>query len=104
MIQMLINLLLINAIVSLVYLSGFWDNLDEWVSRKWKFRHLPHLLTCALCQCWWLGLLYVIVSGNLSILTIALCLVNAHLTKVVTPLWSVIENWLLKIIELIMPK
>ena len=96
--------MLINAIVSLVYLSGFWDNLDEWVASKWKFHHLPHLLTCALCQCWWLGLLYVIVSGNLSILSIALCLANAHLTKVVIPLWSVIENWLLKIIEIIMPR
>lgn len=104
MINLIINLLLINAIVCLVQLSGWWDSLDEWVSKKWRFRHLPHILVCGLCQCFWLSILFCLVTGNLSILTIALSLANAHLTKVITPLWSVIENWLLKIISWIMPR
>ena len=101
MINLIINLLLINAIVCLIQLSGWWDNLDEWVSRKWKFRHLPHIFVCSLCQCFWLSILFCLVTGNLSILTIAMSLANAHLTKVLTPLWTTIENYLLKLIEII---
>ena len=101
MITTIINLLLINAIVCLVQLSGWWDNLDAWVNSIWRFRHLPHILMCSLCQCFWLSILFCLVTGNLSILTIALSLVNAHLTKVLTPLWTTIENYLLKLIEIL---
>lgn len=97
---MILNLLYINLIVVLVYLSGFWDNLDEWISKNYKFHHLPHLLTCSLCQCWWLSLLYIIITGNLSLLNIALCLINAHLTEVTIPLITTVKDFLLKIIAI----
>lgn len=97
---MIWNLLFIGLIVALVYLSGFWDNLDGYISKKFRFHHLPHILTCALCQCWWLSLLYITLTGNLTLFNIVLCLINAHLTKIYIPLWTLIENLLLKIIEL----
>lgn len=101
---MIIDLLLINAIVVLVHLSGFWTNLDEWVSKRVPPYHLPHLFVCALCQCWWLSLLYVIITGNLSLLTIALCLFSALLTEVTAPLITIVINWLKKVLMWIMPK
>ena len=104
MITTIINLLLINIIVSLVFLSGFVDEVDDAINRKWRFHHLPKPFSCALCSTFWAGIIYILVMGQFNILNIALCLANAHLTKVITPLWSVLENWLLKIISWIMPK
>lgn len=95
------DLICLNIIVTLVLHSGFWDSLDEAINKKFPLRHLPHLLQCGLCQCWWLSLLYILVSGQLSLFNIVLCLVNAHLTKVTLPVWTLVENAMLKIIEII---
>lgn len=92
-VNILINLLLINFIVVLAHESGFFVSLDEWVSKKWKFHHLPKIMMCALCQTWWLSLLYVILTpGALSILSILLCLVNAHLTEITTGIWRTVKT------------
>lgn len=99
----MINLIWINLIVALVYMSGFWTVLDDEISKRFKFHHLPHLLFCGLCQCWWLSLLYIIVTGHFTLLGIVLCLINAHLIEITIPLLTVVKNWLLKIIEKIMP-
>lgn len=98
---MILNLVWIGLIVALVYLSGFWDTLDSYISGRFKFHHIPHIFLCALCQTWWLSLLYIICTGHLTLFNIVLCLVNAHLSKVYIPLWTLLENLLLKIIELI---
>lgn len=37
---MLINLLYISLIVALVFESGFWESMDDYVNEKFKF--LPH--------------------------------------------------------------
>ena len=99
---MILNLVWIGLIVALVYLSGFWDNLDNYINKKFGLGyHLPYLLQCSLCQTWWLSLLYIICTGHLTLFNIVLCLVNAHLSKVYIPLWTLIENIILKIIEVI---
>lgn len=96
---MIWQLLVISSIVALVYMSGFWDSLDEWINKKFKFYHLPHILECTLCQTWWLSLLYIIITGNLSILTIMLCLINAHLNMVVIAIFRTIFNFIMKVID-----
>lgn len=93
MYAIIFSLLIINCFVVLVHESGFFISLDEWVSKKWKFHHLPKIMTCALCQTWWLSLLYVILTpGALSILTVLLCLVNAHLTEITQGIWRVVKT------------
>ena len=99
MTTLIINLLLINLFVVLVSLSGFWDNLDEWVSSKWKFHHLPHIFICSLCQTFWLSMLYILVTGNLSLFGLGLCIINAHLTKITTPLYTTVENIILGLVN-----
>ena len=99
---MILSLLWINLIVVLVFLSGFVDSIDEFVQKKWKFHHLPKPFSCSLCTTWWASLIYVLATGQLSLLSIVLCLANAHLTEITTPLITLIKNALLKIIEVIM--
>ena len=93
-----LNLLLINAIMTLIHESGFIENVDEWVSNKWKFYHLSYPIRCLLCGTFWLSLLYIIIAGPFNLVTIALCLLNAHLTKITQPVFKLIENIALLVI------
>ena len=97
----LTNLLLINLIMTLIHESGFIENIDDWISNKYKFYHLPYPIKCLLCGTFWVSLLYIIIAGPFNLLTIALCLLNAHATKIVQPLFRFVENLLLKAIELL---
>lgn len=98
---MILELLWINLIVVLIFLSGFIDSVDGWISKTYKFHHLPKPFSCALCTTFWASLIYVLVSGQLSFLAVVLCLANAHLTEITTPLITLVKNALLKIIEVI---
>lgn len=98
-VSILTNLLLINLIVVLAHESGFFISLDEWVSSKWKFHHLPKIMMCALCQTWWLSLLYIIITpGAFSLLGIVSCLLNAHLTELTQGIWRTIKTAVMDIL------
>lgn len=101
LITTLTNLLLINIIMTLIHESGFIENVDDWISDKYKFHHLPYPVRCLLCSVNWLSIFYVLITGNLSLFTLFLCLLNAHLTEVVRPLFRFVMNVLLKIVELL---
>lgn len=101
MLTTILNLILINLFVCLVHEAGFFETIDGMISQKYKFRHLPYIFLCALCQVFWLSLLYIVIAGPFNLLTITLCLVNAHMTKIVLPLYRFVENLLLKVIELL---
>ena len=101
---MIINLLLINIIIVLIFISGFVDEVDDSINRKWRFHHLPKPFSCALCMTWWTSLAYILFSGQLSLVSIALCLANAHLTEITTPMVTVLKNWLIRIVEWMMPR
>lgn len=95
---MIVDLLLINLIVVLAHASGFFEYLDDWVSTKWRFHHLPKIMVCALCQTNWLSILYILITGQFSLLGLMLCLVNAHLTDITLPLVQTIKNTFLNVI------
>lgn len=97
----LTNLLLINLIMTLIHESGFIENVDDWINSKYKFYHLPYPIRCLLCTVTWISIFYVIITGQFSLVTLALCLINAHATKIVQPLFRFVENLLLKAIELL---
>lgn len=92
------QLLLINLIMTLIHASGFIVNVDEWISGKWKFYHLPYPVRCLLCGTFWLSLLYIMIVGPFNLLTISFCLINAHLTNITMPLYRLIENIILQVI------
>lgn len=95
------NLIVIMLIVALIFESGFWDSLDSYVNERFKFHHLPHLLMCPLCQTWWLSLLYITVTGNLSLFNILLCIINAHLVDFMPAIIGLIKNIVFKLIDII---
>lgn len=96
---MYVDLIILSLIVALVFESGFWDSLDEYINKRFKFHHLPHLLMCQLCQTWWLTLLYILVTGNLSLFNICVCLLIAYMGDVWRPILNLIKGYLLKLIE-----
>ena len=96
---MYVDLIILSLIVALVFESGFWDSLDEYINKRFKFHHLPHLLMCQLCQTWWLTLLYILVTGNLSLFNICVCLFIAYMGDVWRPILNLIKGYLLKLIE-----
>ena len=77
MTTLIINLLLIALFCTLVIDSGFFEEIDGMINRKWKFRHLPKPFHCSLCATTWLSLLFITVTGNLSIFNAVLCLAAA---------------------------
>lgn len=96
----IINLLLISVIVSLIWNTGFWLELDAIINKRFKLYHLPNKpFMCTTCQCWWLCLLALLIMGDLSLLTIVYALIAAHLTKIFVPLFKTLENFGLLIIE-----
>ena len=97
----LTNLLLINLIMTLIHESGFIENVDDWISSKYKFYHLPYPIRCLLCTVTCVSIFYVIITGQFSLVTLALCLINAHATKIVQPLFRFVENLLLKVLEVL---
>ena len=77
----------------LIHESGFIEKMDEIISSKWKFYHLPYPVRCLLCGTFWLSLLYIILTpGAFTILNILLCLLNAHLTEITQGLWRTIKT------------
>lgn len=99
MTTLIINLLLIALFCTLVIDSGFFEEIDGMINRKWKFRHLPKPFHCSLCATTWLSLLFITVTGNLSIFNAVLCLAAAYSTKIISPLAKTIENFLLGVVN-----
>lgn len=58
-----IELLLITIIVSLIYGTGFFEEMDKMISARWKFVHLPKIIMCQNCATWWICLLWILITG-----------------------------------------
>jgi hypothetical protein len=82
-------------------LSGFFEVLDDEINKRFKFHHLPHIFHCSLCQVWWFGLAYITCVGEFSLLNIAIVLVIAHLTELISPLFLLIKELIKKVISII---
>ena len=96
---MIIDLLLIASIVALIHQSGFIENIDDWINSKWRFHHLPHPIRCCLCTTWWLSLLYIAATGNLSLFNVLLALLTANVAELIIPLFTVLKNALFGLIN-----
>ena len=106
---MWLNILLIAiAIVIITDLSGVVDyikrHLYHWMTGNYNYPEtwdtpIIHLMSCSLCQTWWVGLLYLIVIGQVTFASIAYLLAIAYLTTTIRDLIVLIKEVLTKIID-----
>lgn len=101
---MIVELLLISAVVMMIFESGWWDNMDEFVNRKFKFHHLPKIFVCQFCQTFWLSLLWLFFTYEISVLSVFLALLNANVGEILLPLFKLLKGALNKVIEWMISK
>ena len=99
--NIILQLALIHLIVILIFHSGFIDSIDNAIYRKWKPYHLPKPFSCALCSVFWSSVVLLCIVSNFTLITFTYALASAILTNVTVPLLKTIENYLLKIIEIL---
>lgn len=100
----LINLLLIQLIVVfIVDLSGIVDTLKQFIWRKWikvgdwrLIRLKP--VDCSLCSTWWCCIIYLLITGNLNLITILVSAVLAFLASTAGDFLTLIKDTITKII------
>jgi hypothetical protein len=94
------NLLLIAVIiVNLIDLSGFIDEIEKGLS-KWLHinAHIPKPFSCSYCLTHWVGLIYLIASGQITLANYAILLVICFLTPEIND----IELWFKQAIDRIL--
>lgn len=74
-------------------LRGTYDYPPSWDTP------IIHLMSCSLCQTWWVGLVYLIVIGQVTIPAIAYLLAIAYLTTTIKDIIVFIKETLTKAID-----
>lgn len=82
---MYIDLLIITLILVGIFYSGFPYEIENIISKRLKFGKfkLPKPFSCPLCMTWWTTLLYIIITGNLTLFNILACLLLALSTTAI---------------------
>lgn len=75
------------------HFRGTYDYPESWDSP------LIHLISCSFCQVWWVGLLYLIITAQLTIPAIAYLLVVCYLTTTIRDILVLIRELLTKAID-----
>ena len=106
---MIIDLLAIATImVFITDISGVITHIESNIARwlEMKTVHIK-LLECSLCQSWWLGLIYLLFTGSLTIVNIAIVALIAYSTTIIKEIYYIISDiitWILSIIQKILSK
>lgn len=88
-------LLLAAIIVFIVDLSGFTQSWKKWLGKwlKVQIGEVPPF-DCSLCLTFWAGLIYLIVKGDLSILTLAYLALVSYCTVLMGQVLTAIRELL----------
>lgn len=106
---MWLNILLIAVILTIITdLSGIVEYFKSHLYYKLRGTYnypeswdspIIHLISCSFCQVWWVGLLYLIVIGQVTIPALAYLLVIAYLTTTIRDILVFIKELLTKAID-----
>lgn len=108
MLNVIFNLFLIAVIcVFIVDISGAIDSLKsgvKWLLTHGKMNNSNYVLKpfdCSLCCVWWCGLIYLLVTGNFTLMYVAIvCLFSAFACLIKSGI-LLVEDIVTKIIQLI---
>lgn len=100
--MILINLLIIQFIIVFIAdISGFIDDgIEPMLGRIFKMKYFKlknKPFKCSLCLCTWIGLIYILITGNFTIPMIGYVLLLAFLTPVAYNLLIGLKEFLIKI-------
>lgn len=90
-------------VVAVIDISGFYEEMSSMI-KKWltkgKFNEPFYVkpFCCSLCMSWWINLIYIIVTGNFSLLLMAYILGLAVMTPVFKEIIVAVRNACLKIV------
>lgn len=106
---MWLNILLIALIITIITdLSGIVEYFKSHLYHKLRGTYnypetwdspIIHLISCSFCQVWWVGLLYLLIIGQVTIPAIAYLLVMAYLTTTIRDLLVFFKEVLTKAID-----
>lgn len=89
-------MLLISAILTGIFYSGFPYEFEEIISKKLKFGKfkLPKPFSCPLCMTWWTTLIYIICIKQFTLFNIFACLMFALSTGVINSVYGLVFSTL----------
>lgn len=105
------NLFLIAVItVCIIDLSGFVESLKSALTKlltKGKISNSDYTLKpidCSLCMTFWIGLIYLIIYNQLTLLNISILLLIAVSTPIINDVIRLLQDIITKIINIIYKK
>lgn len=105
---MVIDLILISIIVVFVIdLSGIIDHLKKLLWKLLKSEpYQPYIFKpfdCSLCMTWWISLIWLLITNQLSLITITVVCITSFLTPVIENLLILIKDILIILLNKILP-
>ena len=103
----IICILLITVIITdqLHFWENFSSSLKSLITRgKFKSPIRCKILECSTCQAHWLSLIYLICTGNFTILNYTIILVLSWTTPIISSILTLVKNLFLKFINTIANK
>lgn len=93
------NIILIQVLVCyLIDLSGFIQSLERGLGKILKYKvEIPKPFSCSLCTGWWVGLSYLLFSGNLTLYYVVTVAIVSFLSKNISGLLRWFSEVLTKI-------
>jgi hypothetical protein len=100
---MITNLILIQLIVVIIIdISGIVQSVENAIARALKLKSVSiHLIECSFCINHWVGLLYLLLTGSLSLETYCFVLILCFLTSVTKELLWTVRDFFIYLIRLV---
>lgn len=95
------NILLIAIfVVCVTDISQFFHQMEEYVA-KWLNLKQVHikLLECSLCQTWWLSLIYLICTNNITLINIVIAILISCFTTQIKDVITLFQDLITKLIN-----
>lgn len=98
---MITNLILIQLIVVIIIdISGIVQSVESTIARALKLKSVSiHLIECSFCINHWVGLLYLLLTGSLSLETYCFVLILSFFTTVTKELMYCVRDNIIKVIN-----